>query len=77
MSTHSSSTEQKLVYMANQIGTFFKTQDEETAPAKIAEHIRKFWDPRMRKAILAYVDSGGTGLDTKSRQAIEIIRSGT
>jgi formate dehydrogenase subunit delta len=42
----------KLVYMANQIGTFFRSQDLNTASAKIAEHITKFWDPRMRRAIV-------------------------
>lgn len=30
---------------------------EETAPL-IAEHIRKFWDPRMRTALHAAVDRG-------------------
>jgi formate dehydrogenase subunit delta len=72
--THNRSTNDKLVYMANQIGTFFLSQDAETAPAKIAEHIRKFWDPRMREAIVAHLDRGGTGLDPASRQAVESLR---
>jgi len=73
MSSHS--TTDKLVYMANQIGTFFLTQDESTTSGKIAEHIRKFWDPRMRKQIIAYLDAGGAGLNPKSRQAIESLRT--
>lgn len=68
-------TRQKLVYMANQIGTFFKAQDADTAPAKIAEHIVRYWDPRMRRDILAYVDAGGEGLDPAARQAIEALRT--
>jgi formate dehydrogenase subunit delta len=69
------STDDKLVYMANQIGTFFKSQDKGTAPAKIAEHIIKFWDPRMRRAIVAHVDAGGgASLDPAARQAIEALR---
>jgi formate dehydrogenase subunit delta len=64
----------KLVYMANQIGTFFKAQDVETASAKIAEHITKFWDPRMRRAIIAHLDAGGAGLDPAARQAVETLR---
>jgi formate dehydrogenase subunit delta len=64
----------KLVYMANQIGMFFKAQDLDTASAKIAEHITKFWDPRMRRAIVAYLDAGGTGLDPAARQAVETLR---
>jgi formate dehydrogenase subunit delta len=65
----------KLVYMANQIGTFFKAQDLHTASAKIAEHITKFWDPRMRRAIIAHLDAGGAGLDPAARQAVETLRS--
>jgi formate dehydrogenase subunit delta len=71
---HGKSTPEKLVYMANQIGTFFNSQDKDTAAAKIAEHIVKFWDPRMRTAILAHVDAGGTGLEPAARKAIETLR---
>jgi formate dehydrogenase subunit delta len=60
--------------MANQIGTFFVTQDDKTASDRIAEHIRKFWDPRMRSAIIAYLDSGGEGLSANSRKAVEALR---
>jgi formate dehydrogenase subunit delta len=59
--------------MANQIGTFFKSQDMSTASAKVAEHITKFWDPRMRRAILAHLAAGGAGLDPVTRKAIEAL----
>jgi formate dehydrogenase subunit delta len=75
MSTPEHGTLQKLVYMANQIGMFFKAQDMDTAPAKIAEHLRKFWDPRMRRAIVAHLDAGGAGLDPLVRQAVETLRT--
>jgi formate dehydrogenase subunit delta len=52
----------KLVYMANQIGRFFAHQPEDKAVASVADHLVKFWDPRMRAAILDYVDAGGQGL---------------
>lgn len=68
-------TDEKLVYMANQIGTFFKSQDLNTASAKIADHIAAYWDPRMRRAIVAHLDAGGAGLDPAARQAIETLRS--
>ena len=42
----------KLAYMANQIGRFFAHQKDEQAVAAINDHLRKFWDPRMRKQIL-------------------------
>jgi formate dehydrogenase subunit delta len=53
----------KLVYMANQIGKFFANQGEEKAVAGITDHIRKYWEPRMRAAILAHLKGGGANLD--------------
>ena len=38
----------KLAYMANQIGKFFAHQKHDVAVAAIADHLEKFWDPRMR-----------------------------
>lgn len=52
----------KLAYMANQIGTFFANQGEEKATAAIADHLVKFWDPRMRTALIRYVNEGGDKL---------------
>jgi formate dehydrogenase subunit delta len=60
----------RLIYMANQIGKFFQSQGRDKAVPGIAEHIRKFWDPRMRSAILAHLEAGGTGLDADVRDAI-------
>ena len=65
----------KLIYMANQIGAFFKSQGHDQAVSGIANHIHKFWDPRMRSAILAHLDAGGAGLDPNVREAIETLRS--
>ncbi len=64
----------RLIYMANQIGKFFQSQGHGKAAPDIAEHIRKFWDPRMRSAILAHLDAGGTGLDPDVRDAIEALK---
>ena len=69
-----SSSPDKLVYMANQIGKFFQSQGPEKAVAGTAEHIKKFWDPRMRKAIFAHLDAGGAGLDPNVREAINRLR---
>jgi formate dehydrogenase subunit delta len=68
-------TNDKLVYMANQIGKFFASQSEDAAVTGTAEHIRKFWDPRMRATIFAYLDSGGAGLDPPVRRAIQSLRA--
>jgi formate dehydrogenase subunit delta len=64
----------RLIYMANQIGKFFESQGGDKAVPGIADHIRKFWDPRMRKAIFAHLDTGGSGLDPVVRDALETLK---
>jgi formate dehydrogenase subunit delta len=67
----------RLIYMANQIGAFFRSQGESRAVPGITEHIKKFWDPRMRKAILAHLETGGAGLDPDVRNAVEALKTGS
>jgi formate dehydrogenase subunit delta len=57
-------TTENLIVMANQIGTFFETMpDRSQALADLAEHLKRFWEPRMRRSLLEYVDKqGGTNL---------------
>jgi formate dehydrogenase subunit delta len=51
-----------LIRMANQIGDFFEAMpDHAEAVEGIAQHIKKFWDPRMRRELLAHMDAGGSG----------------
>jgi formate dehydrogenase subunit delta len=47
------------------------SQGDAVAVKGTAEHIKKFWDPRMLRAIFAHLDNGGAGLEPVSRQAIE------
>ncbi len=63
----------RLVYMANQIGKFFSTEDPQTAVPMIADHIRKFWDPHMRKEIAAHIAAGGKGLDPPVLEAFRTL----
>ena len=65
----------RLIYMANQIGKFFGSQGHDKAVPGIAEHIRKFWEPRMRTAILVHLDAGGSGLDPEVRDAVATLRN--
>ncbi|MGF6599222.1 formate dehydrogenase subunit delta [Paraburkholderia sp. GAS448] len=49
-----------LVDMANRIGDFFESMpDHEEALTGIADHIRRFWEPRMRRALLVALDTPG------------------
>ena len=51
----------KLVMMANQIAAFFAADPDRTAAVDgVAGHLQKFWEPRMRREILAVLDGGGT-----------------
>lgn len=61
---------EKLAYMANQIGKFFAHQKHDAAVASIEDHIRRFWDPRMRRQIVAQLDSPEIRLDPSVREAI-------
>ncbi len=60
-----------LVKMANQISLFFETQpDREEALAGVLNHLQKFWEPRMRNAIVEYQKSGGAGLRDLASEAV-------
>lgn len=63
-----------LIYMANQIGKFFVSEDKPTAVAGIADHLQKFWAPQMRAEIIAHLAAGGEGLDLPVREAVALLR---
>ena len=68
---------EKMIMMANQIATFFKTQPRTDAPAKIADHINDFWEPRMRTQLFEVLDAGGEGLSPLVVASAEKIRRPT
>ncbi len=62
---------ESLVKMANQIGTFFEAMpDRPAALPEMAQHIKRFWEPRMRRELLAHADNGGEGLTPMAFEAI-------
>ncbi|KWI59139.1 formate dehydrogenase [Burkholderia pseudomultivorans] len=64
--------QQHLIDMANQIGAFFESMpDRDEALAGIADHIRRFWEPRMRRALLAALDDPAS---EGGRRAMPIVR---
>jgi formate dehydrogenase subunit delta len=65
----------KLVYMANQIGRYFAYQPDEKAIANTADHLKKYWDPRMRKAIFDHVAHGGAGLQPLVLNAVLTLKA--
>jgi formate dehydrogenase subunit delta len=60
-----------LVKMANEIGGFFASlPDHEEAVTSMTQHLRNFWEPRMRREIIAYAQSDGADLLPIAREAI-------
>jgi len=64
----------KIIRMANQIGTFFSSKPHDEGIAGIAEHINKFWEPRMRRHFFEVMDAGGEGFLPNVREAAAHIR---
>ncbi len=64
-----------MVHMANQIALFFASYPKEEAVASITNHLKMFWEPRMRRQIIEYVAAGGAGAErpgARFRKAAEI-----
>ncbi|PIE11083.1 MAG: formate dehydrogenase [Rhodobacterales bacterium] len=65
----------KMIRMANQIATFFRSQPEGDRVDRVAAHINDFWEPRMRAQLLAHLDAGGAGLDDLVVRGADQIRT--
>ncbi len=65
-----SATASSVVRMANQIARNFAVHGEESAVQATAEHIGKYWDPRMKAAAAALLQEPDSGLSTLARKAL-------
>jgi len=54
-----------------QSAAFFRSQPEAAAIAGVADHIRSFWSPVMRRDAYALVRAGEAGFDPLARAALE------
>ncbi len=61
---------EKLVRMANQIGDYFRTMPENEAVNGAADHLRLYWTPKMVGEIIAYAESGRSGLNAIAERAV-------
>jgi formate dehydrogenase subunit delta len=68
----------QLVKMANDIGNFFRSEPAHSdAVAGIANHISKFWTPRMRQKLSAHLkEHGDAELDELPREALAMLDRG-
>ena len=53
-----------LTKLANNIGAFFEAEPDKAKGIQgVANHLRSFWEPRMRRQILTHLDEkNGAGL---------------
>jgi formate dehydrogenase subunit delta len=69
---------ERLVAMANDIGAFFSAEpDKSEAARNVAGHLKRFWDPRMRRQIVAHYREGGAGLHEVARAAVGLLAEGS
>lgn len=61
---------EKLVHMANQIATFFESQPGTDQADRVAQHLRDYWDPRMRTQIAQIAESAESGLSPLAQEAV-------
>jgi formate dehydrogenase subunit delta len=66
---------EKLVHMANQIATFFASQPGTDQADRVAQHLRDYWDPRMRARIVEIAAAPGSGLSPLAEQAVALLHA--
>jgi len=63
---------QKMVHQLNQIAAYFEIYPQQRAEEGVEGHIRKFWEPRMRRQLIDY---SGEGLHPLVRKAVANLRT--
>jgi formate dehydrogenase subunit delta len=62
---------ENLIKMVNDISDFFNADsDKELAAEGVRKHLQRSWDPRMRRAIIAYYQEDGSALSVLAKAAI-------
>jgi formate dehydrogenase subunit delta len=64
----------RLVAMANDIAAFFDAEARETAADGVRSHLVKYWEPRMRRELIAHVADGGAGLVPTAKEAVRLLK---
>jgi formate dehydrogenase subunit delta len=68
-----------LIKMANEIGEFFtgvEVNDPDAAARDVANHLKRYWAPRMRAQMLKYYEErGGAGLSDLAKNAVALLHA--
>ena len=70
------STQDRLIYMANQIARNLAAHGREESIAMLAQHLRKFWDPRMRAQIMALAAARPEDFTPVAAAAVALLAEG-
>src|SRR5438874_12432481 len=64
-----------LIKMANEIGEFFAgTAEAPEAARAVANHLKRYWEPRMRAQMISYFEQrNGAGLTELARSAVALM----
>ena len=63
-----------LIKMANEISDFFAAESPPgQAPRDVANHLKRYWEPRMRREMLAHYARGAGGLSDIARAAVGLL----
>jgi formate dehydrogenase subunit delta len=62
------------IRLINKIVVHFGYLPTERAVAEVANHVSRFWDPRMKRRLFELVDSGTTGFDPVAVAAAALLR---
>lgn len=66
-----------LIKMANDIAAYFDSEkDRDEAARLVANHLKRYWEPRMRRAIIAHFEKGGGGLGDLARGGVALLAAG-
>ncbi|HUA81475.1 MAG TPA: formate dehydrogenase subunit delta [Dyella sp.] len=61
-----------LVAMVNDISHYFAAEPDSAAGVEgVATHLKRYWEPGMRKQIVAYLAAGGEGLEPLGKKGVE------
>jgi formate dehydrogenase subunit delta len=60
-----------MVHNANQIALYFASYPREEAISGVLDHLKKYWERRMKDQIIDYVAHGGAGLHELAVEAVK------
>ena len=63
----------KLAYMANQIARHFAAQPGDAAAEATRDHLKSFWSPAMRRAIVDHARDGARDLTPVAAKAVALL----